>query len=335
MDWSSTYLNLSNLSCRNDEFKFPVFISVYSVVFVIGVIGNSVALYVFVKLTRRKTPSTIFMINLAISDLFFNLTLPYRIIYYVQGEWNLWSFLCRITTYAFYLNLYSSIFFLTALSVFRYIAILHPVKSKSIITLRRAVWVSLGIWVFVGLTSVPFLLTSPHLREGKYRCFEPKNMDWAQILKMNYMALVVGFLLPFLTIIVCYSRIIQRLRDSGGVLQKNIQTRKRSIYMIVIVLMSFLFCFLPYHVIRTVHLHLMVQERFCQPFTIVMQKVIVVTICLAAANSCLNPLLYYFVGENFRNTIKTSTLLKSRQLSVRSASSGSVVYRERSQQQNQ
>uniref|UniRef100_UPI00398F7137 cysteinyl leukotriene receptor 1-like n=1 Tax=Pristiophorus japonicus TaxID=55135 RepID=UPI00398F7137 len=330
MDWSSAPLNASNGSCRNDEFKFPVFISAYSVVLAVGLVGNSVALYVFVGLTRHKTPSTVFMINLAVSDLFFILTLPYRIVYYALGEWKLGSFLCRITTYAFYVNLYASIFFLTALSVFRYIAVLHPVRSKSIVTVRRASWVALAIWLFVGLATVPFLLATPHLRDGKYRCFEPKNMSWEQILKLNYWALAVGFLLPFLTIIACYARIIRRLRGSPEALQKTARSRHRSVYMIAIVLCSFLFCFLPYHVIRTVHLHLIVQNR-CQAVTLVVQKVIVVTICLAAANSCLNPLLYYFVGKNFRNTIRTSSLLKARQLSLKSASFGSVVYHDRCQ----
>ncbi|XP_078393113.1 cysteinyl leukotriene receptor 1-like [Cetorhinus maximus] len=315
MNWTSKTLNSSN--CSNDDFKFPVFIHTYSVILSFGLIGNTVALYVFVKLTRRKTASTVFMINLAVSDLFFTLTLPYRILYYSQRQWKLGSFLCRITTYAFYVNLYSSIFFLTALSIFRYIAVLHPLRSKSLVTLRRALLVSLGIWTFVVLTCVPFLRASSQLKGGRYRCFEPTVMKWQQILKMNYFALVVGFLLPFLTIIACYARIIQRLRTSGGTLQRNAHARRKSIYMIAFVLSSFLFCFLPYHIIRTVHLHLMVQQRMCQVITVVIEKVIVVTICLAAANSCLNPLLYYFVGQNFQNTIKTSTVHRSRSISSR------------------
>ncbi|XP_067879708.1 cysteinyl leukotriene receptor 1 [Heterodontus francisci] len=327
MDLTSMH---ANINCSNDAFKFPVFVNAYSVVLGIGLILNTIALYVFIILTRHKTASSVFMINLAVSDLFFILTLPYRIIYYSQGEWKLGSFLCRITTYAFYMNLYSSIFFLTALSIFRYVAVLYPVRSKSIVTLKRALWVSLGIWTFVALTTVPFLLASPSMRDGKNRCFEPTKMTWEQILKMNYLGLVIGFLLPFLTIIVCYTRIIQRLRGSSEVLQRNVRTRKKSVCMIIIVLSSFFFCFLPYHIMRTVHLHLMVQKRYCQPITIIVQKVIVVTICLAAANSCLNPLLYYFVGENFRNTIKASTFLRKRQLSMRSVSSGSVIYHERS-----
>ncbi|XP_048475970.1 cysteinyl leukotriene receptor 1-like [Rhincodon typus] len=319
MDWTN-----KNLNCSDNEFKFPVFVRAYSVILILGLIGNTVALYVFLKLTQHKTASTVFMINLAISDLFFTLTLPYRITYYVQHDWNLGSFLCRITTYAFYVNLYSSIFFLMALSIFRYIAILHPIWSRSTVTVRRSLWVSLGIWIFVGLVSVPFLLAASKCENGTCRCFEPSNMSWSQIQKMNYFAFVVGFLIPFLTILVCYVRIIHRLMGLASTMRTNGRSRRKSMYMIIIVLSSFLFCFLPYHVIRTVHLHFMVQGG-CGATAWFLQRAIVVTICLAAANSCLNPLLYYFAGENFQNALKTSTILKSR-----SASSGSVVFLDQS-----
>ncbi|XP_043538057.1 cysteinyl leukotriene receptor 1-like [Chiloscyllium plagiosum] len=315
MVWTSKTPN-----CSNEEFKFPVFVRAYSTILILGFIGNTVALYVFVKLTQRKTASTVFMINLAVSDLFFTLTLPYRIIYYVQREWRLGAFLCRITTYAFYVNLYSSIFFLTALSIFRYISILHPIWSRSVVTVRRSLWVTIGIWLFIGLVSVPFLLVSSKCVNGTCRCFEPSNVSWSQIQRMNYFAFVVGFLLPFLTILACYTRILQRLMGSAGTMRVNARSRRKSTYMIIIVMSSFLFCFLPYHVIRTIHLHIM-SDGVCHDTVWFVQRAVVVTICLAAANSCLNPVLYYFVGENFQSTLKTSTILKSR-----SASSGSVVF---------
>ncbi|XP_032872773.1 cysteinyl leukotriene receptor 1-like [Amblyraja radiata] len=308
-------------SCRIDEYKRPVFVGVYSVVLAVGLVCNTAALYVFVGLTRRKTASTIFMTNMAMSDLFFNLTLPYRIAYYWQNHWTLGTFLCRLSTYAFYLNLYASIYFLTALSVFRYVAILHPVRAKTLVSVRRAWAACLGIWLFVGLSSAPFLRASPHMRQGRMRCFEPHSMSWGQILKMNYMALVLGFLLPFLTIVACYGRIVVRLWSPNYQLQRSARSSRKPISMILIVLSSFLFCFLPYHVARTVHLHLMAQGRQCQHQTLLVHKAIVATLCLAAANSCLNPLLYYFVGENFRRLVKSSLTFRIRGHSARSISS--------------
>ncbi|MGH0171212.1 UNVERIFIED_CONTAM: hypothetical protein FKN15_077736 [Acipenser sinensis] len=205
MDWSegnqSTErggnFSAGNQTCGNiDGFKYSVFLSTYAVICPVGLITNSLALYVFLRLTPNKSPNTVFTINLAASDLFFALTLPYRIVYYSrEGRWDFPDWLCRVCTFSFYVNLYASILFLTALSVFRYVAVLHPMKTRTLITVRRASTTSLGIWVFVSLSSAPFLLSGTHVREGKTRCFEPRNAgSWKRILIMNYVALVLGFL---------------------------------------------------------------------------------------------------------------------------------------------
>ncbi|GCB85939.1 hypothetical protein scyTo_0026625 [Scyliorhinus torazame] len=319
---SSPSENQNTSDCRSDDFKLPVFIAADSVILPIGVIGNTLALYVCARLIRRRTASTDFMINLAVSDLLFNLTLPYRIVYYSQREWTLSDFLCPVTIYAFSLNLYCSIFFLMALSVFRYVAVLHPLRSKSIGTVRRALCVSLAICV--RLARVPFLCVLPIVGDGKRRCFEPSIVSWGHILQVNYVGLAFGFLIPFLVIVVCYTRITQRLRESAGTVPRAVRSHKRSIYLVAFVLGCFVFCFLPYHIIRTVHLHLLTaQQRDCPNVPGAIQKLIVVTICLAAANSCLNPLLYYFAGENFRSSVRMAKIFR-----MRSACSGSAACRE-------
>ncbi|CAF90113.1 unnamed protein product, partial [Tetraodon nigroviridis] len=75
------------------------------------------------------------------------------------------------------------------------------------------------------------------------------------------------------------------------------------IRMIVIILLTFLVSFMPYHVQRTIHLNFLSRvDTTCSERT-TMQKSVVVTLCLAAANSCLDPLLYLFSGEGFRNCL--------------------------------
>ncbi|XP_078064560.1 cysteinyl leukotriene receptor 1-like [Mustelus asterias] len=321
----SLNFNPNSSNCSSDDFKFPVFTGVYSLILVTGLIGNTLALYVFVRLTRRKTASTVIMVNLALSDLFFNLTLPYRISYYSQREWKLATFLCPVTTYAFYVNLYSSIFFLTALSVSRYLVILHPMWSRRTVTVRKAVWASLGIWMGVGLSCAPFLRVTCTRRGEKYHCFQqPSFMSWGQILRMNYLGLVVGFLFPFLIIVVCYARVVRRLRKTAVGLTKSPRAHCRSVYLVAFVTASFLLCFLPYHLIRTVHLHLMVNNRQCQAVTAVIHVLNVASVCLAAANSCLNPLLYYFAGANFRRNAKLATIFKLRKFSTNQENSSAI-----------
>ncbi|XP_030634314.1 cysteinyl leukotriene receptor 2 [Chanos chanos] len=306
----TTHLSNSSHSCS--DFKYFAYTVTYSLVFPFGFISNSAALFVFLFLIPKKTANTVFMTNLAVSDVGFSLTLPFRLAYYFQGcEWLYPDWLCRLCVFSFYLNLYTSVLFLTGLSVLRYLAVLKPFRNKTLVTVRRASLICLAIWVFVAALSSPFLMTGTLIRQGKTRCFEPgSKSSWRRILFLNYVGLTLGFLLPFVTILVCYGRIIRRLLHRHKMGSRKRRNRQRTVYLIIVVLSTFLLSFLPYHVARTVHLHATVANRN-SPFTLRMLKVLVVTLCLAASNSCLNPLLYYFAGESFRTAIRKASERKS------------------------
>uniref|UniRef100_S4RBX9 G-protein coupled receptors family 1 profile domain-containing protein n=1 Tax=Petromyzon marinus TaxID=7757 RepID=S4RBX9_PETMA len=202
-------------SSQHDSYKYPVYSAVYGIVFIIGITGNSIALYVFLHLTRTKLASTVYFINLAFADMFFVLILPLRVVYYVRdGDWPFGDAMCRISSFAFYVNLYGSIFFLTGLSVTRYLAVVHPVRSLKAVTARRAVIACVSIWVFVALLTSPFLLNGQHhdASSGRTLCFESKSGgSLMMILAMNYIALVIGVLVPFAIIVACYVAIARTL----------------------------------------------------------------------------------------------------------------------------
>lgn len=296
-----------NSSNSDQDFKSMAYTVTYCIVFPVGFLCNSAALFVFLRLTRKRSANTVFMVNLALSDAGFSLTLPFRLIYYLRGsQWDFPDWLCRVCVFAFYLNLYTSVLFLTGLSVLRYIAIVFPLKNPTLVTVKRAVWICLGIWIGVALLSSPFLLSGTLERDGLIRCFEPGPIkSWRRILVLNYVALVLGFLLPFATILGCYSCIILKLMSGKKKPRRSKQNRRRSVYLVTVILSSLLLCFFPYHLLRSLHLHAVVQDWDCR-FTGWLLRMLVITLCLAASNSCLNPLLYYFAGESFRSTVRTS-----------------------------
>lgn len=105
--------SLINNTCHDtiDEFRNQVYSTMYSVISVVGFFGNSFVLYVLIKTYHEKSAFQVYMINLAIADLLCVCTLPLRVVYYVhKGKWLFGDFLCRLTTYALYVNLYCSIF---------------------------------------------------------------------------------------------------------------------------------------------------------------------------------------------------------------------------------
>uniref|UniRef100_A0A672ZA04 G-protein coupled receptors family 1 profile domain-containing protein n=2 Tax=Sphaeramia orbicularis TaxID=375764 RepID=A0A672ZA04_9TELE len=292
-------------------------------VFPVAFICNIGALVVFFLQSsrgRRNSASCIVMMNLALSDGSFSLTLPLRLAYYFKdGVWDFPDWLCRLCVYGFYVNLYTSILFLTLLSVLRWMAVAQPLRHRSLATPTRTILVCVGLWLFVGMSSAPFLSQGVTTRDGSPRCFEPSSpSSWKHVLILNYVALVLGFLLPFLILIVCYSRIIQLLTAPAGLQCSSAnktrhRNRRRSVHLVTMVTATFLVSFLPYHVIRSLHLHAVCGRWGCV-VTVALQRAVVVTLCLAACNSVVNPLLYYYSTRSFRDNMRDahSSLLSNR-----------------------
>lgn len=300
-----------NASCNSniDDFRNQVYSTAYSLITVLGLVGNGFALAVLIRTYRQSSPFHVYMLNLAVSDLLCVMTLPLRVLYYVnKGQWNLGDFLCRISSYTLYVNLYCSVYFMAAMSVTRFLAIVFPVKNLRLVTENRARLVCAGIWLFICLSSSPFLMTGEHFDKSanKTKCFEPPHdKGVSKLVTLNYLSLVIGFALPFLIILICYAGIVYTLLSRKHTARRQRGTASKAIRMIVIVLLTFLFSFVPYHVQRTLHLSFLARKDATCSEKIAMQKSVVVTLCMAAANSCFDPLLYFFSGEGFRSRLSS------------------------------
>lgn len=309
-------MNLTDSVQRNstdcpsiDDFRNQVYSTSYSLITVLGLVGNGFALAVLIRTYRQSSPFHVYMLNLAVSDLLCVMTLPLRVLYYVnKGQWKQGDFMCRISSYALYVNLYCSVYFMAAMSITRFLAIVFPVQNLRLVTENRARLVCAGIWLFICLSSSPFLMTGEHFDNTtkKTKCFEPPRGQGVQKLVMlNYLSLVIGFALPFLVILICYAGIVRTLLSRNPVARRQRGTARKAIRMIVIVLLTFFISFMPYHVQRTVHLSFLTRNDTTCSEKVAMQKSVVVTLCLAAANSCFDPLLYFFSGEGFRSRLSS------------------------------
>lgn len=299
----------NNNTCNDtiDDFRNQVYSTVYSMISIVGFFGNGFVLCVLIKTWHENSAFQVYMINLAVSDILCVCTLPLRVVYYVhRGIWLFGDFLCRLSTYALYVNLYCSIFFMTAMSFFRCIAIVFPIHNINLVTQKKARFVCIGIWIFVILTSSPFLM-SPSYRDEKNntKCFEPPQDSQTKnnVLVLHYVSLFFGFIIPFVIIIVCYTMIILTLLKSS--MKKSIPSRKKAVGMIIVVTASFLISFMPYHIQRTIHLQFLLNETKSCDSVLRMQKSVVITLSLAASNCCFDPLLYFFSGGNFRRRLPT------------------------------
>ncbi|NWV53119.1 CLTR2 protein, partial [Daphoenositta chrysoptera] len=289
----------SSSNCTIDGFKQVIYPIMYLFIFFLGAVGNGLSIYVFFQ-TSQRTSVNIYMQNLAISDLMFVSTLPFRATYFLLGSrWIFGDIVCRIMTYTLYMNMYCSIYFLSALSVVRFVAIVHPFKHGEVTNTKCARITCVAIWIFVLAAASPLLNKGIAGYSNPAKCLDLHPSSTHSLLMMNSFVLVVGFVLPFCTIVFCYVFAIRALLKSRALQSRRAICHKKALLTIVITLILSLTCFLPYHVLRTVHL----MYSSCSRASL--HKALVVTLCLAAMNSCLDPILYYFAAENFKAKIRS------------------------------
>ncbi|XP_035530815.1 P2Y purinoceptor 3 [Morone saxatilis] len=147
-------------SCSIDESYKYIFLPIcYSFTFIFSISLNSVILYRSFRRTKRWNASLIYMVNLASTDFMYGLSLPFLVASYIMRDrWVFGDFMCRLVRFLFYFNLYCSIFFLTCISVHRYLGICHPMKVITLETKKAVKCTCVVVWIVV------FALTCPIFR---------------------------------------------------------------------------------------------------------------------------------------------------------------------------
>ncbi|KAK1797557.1 hypothetical protein P4O66_000850 [Electrophorus voltai] len=307
---------------------FPIF---YTIVLVISILGNSLVLYITWQRKQKLNSTSLYLINLAVSDALFTLALPGRITYYVRGfDWPFGDLLCGLTAIMFYSNTYSAIAFMTCISVDRYLAMVHPHKCQSLRNTRVVRGVCAFIWVVVILETSPLLFRSLVKEfDGQRTCMEYSNLVDSP--KMSYVLLfacIIGFCAPLGLILCCYSQISCKLsrmaKDNPMTCRSGKSNRAKNI--ILLILLSFVVCFGPYHInIMQFMVRRLLHEPSCEEkkaFKMSLQ----VTVSMMNFNCCLDPVIYFFAIKTYKQRVMSlfmgymPTLLSSRSMPENSSS---------------
>ncbi|MCJ8741999.1 hypothetical protein PDJAM_G00077230 [Pangasius djambal] len=94
----------------------------------LSLIGNILVLVILAYYENLKSLTNIFILNLAVSDLLFTVGLPFWACYYIWG-WTLGDVACKAVCFIFYTGLYSSIVFLTLMTIQCYMAVVYPLSD--------------------------------------------------------------------------------------------------------------------------------------------------------------------------------------------------------------
>ncbi|XP_063026838.1 P2Y purinoceptor 4 [Melospiza melodia melodia] len=292
----------------NEEFKFILLPVSYSIVFVVGLPLNSWALWMFISRMRPWNATTTYMVNLALSDTLYVLSLPTLVYYYAdRNNWPFGTGLCKIVRFLFYANLYSSILFLTCISVHRYMGICHPIRSLKWVKTKHARIICVAAWLMVIICLIPNLIFVTTSSKGNttlcHDTTKPEEFDHYVHYSSSIMALLFG--VPFLVIVLCYCLMAKRLCkpsfSSPGLRMPSY--KRRSIKMIIVVLAVFAICFVPFHITRTLYYTSRYFQADCRTLNIINFSY-KITRPLASINSCLDPILYFMVGDKYRGRLR-------------------------------
>lgn len=298
-----------NICFVQDEFKYTLYTSVFSIIFILGLLLNMVALYIFICTLKPRNETTIYMLNLGVCDTLFVLSLPFRISYFLNKKWTFGPEFCKITVALFNMNLYGSILFLTCISADRFLAIVYPFASRSLRTRRNAKIACSSVWLLVLSVSLAAglqLETTNNKHNTTIFCFEnyDSNQWKSKLYKVVLVMETLGFMIPLLINLFCSMMILRTLRNLDTI-QSERQLNKAKIFrMIVVHLLVFCFCFIPYNV--NLIFYTLVRSEAIDNCTVknIVKIFYPTALCIAVTNCCFNPVIYYFTSETFQNCFK-------------------------------
>ncbi|XP_067898159.1 G-protein coupled receptor 35-like [Heterodontus francisci] len=268
---------------------------VYIPTFIVGLILNALALQSFCWKLRKWTETTIYMTSLALSDIMVLVTLPFKI-YSYHYKWTNKT-LCILVTSLYRINICTSIFIITCISIDRYIAIKYPFRSKVLRSPMKAAVLSAVLWIFTSLWSILFAYkyyfayNEPNATKSDMVCFQAhfhRNSIFSIV-----PTVIVFVAIPLIIVTFCSVQIIQTLQQRGMSNAGGFSTR-RTIWIIAANAVVFVVCFMPFNIASIVHVVMIYMNAKCTLLN-QLRSFSQVAMCIANINCCLDGFCFYFV----------------------------------------
>ncbi|XP_071011925.1 G-protein coupled receptor 54-like isoform X1 [Oncorhynchus clarkii lewisi] len=289
--------------------------TMFSLIMLVGLVGNSLVIHVITRHQQMRTVTNFYIVNLATTDIMFLVCcVPFTATLYPLPSWVFGDLMCRLVSYLQQVTAQATCITLSAMSVDRCYVTVYPLQSLRHRTPRMAVMVSVSIWIGSLLLSVPIALYQ-RLEEGCWfgpqtycsEVFPSARLQRAFIL---YSFLAV-YLLPLVTICFCYAFMIKRMgqpsvqpTDSNyqviAQAERGATVRARVSRMVVVMVALFTVCWGP------IQICILLQAFGPHLRSYTLYKVKIWAHCMSYSNSSVNPLVYAFMGNNFRKAFKNA-----------------------------
>nr|ANS71066.1 KISS1 [Tor putitora] len=294
-----------------DAWLVPLF---FALIILVGLFGNSLVIYVISKHRQMRTATHFYIANLASTDIMFLVCcVPHTATLYPLPGWIFGDFMCKFLAYLQQVTVQATCITLTAMSGDRCYVTVYPLKSLHHRTPKDAMIVSICIWIGSFILSIP-ILPYQKIQKGYWYgprtyCIEQFPSETHEKAFILYQFLAV-YLLPLLTICLCYSLMLKRVgrpvvepTDNNYQVQllseRTIAIRSKISQMVVVIVVLFTICWGPIQIF-------VLFQSFYPNFkaNYATYKIKTWANCKSYANSSITPIVYGFMGASFRKSFR-------------------------------
>ncbi|KAK7170400.1 hypothetical protein R3I94_000583 [Phoxinus phoxinus] len=277
---------------------------ILGVCFLVGTPGNLLVVWTILKYVKQRSHMVLLILHLAAADLLVLITLPLWI-YSLARSWVFGKAACKAMVYIINACMYSSVFIITIMSVERYLAVRYPLKmmywqNKTSMSKILAV-----TWILSFILGIPVILTQyldvddDGVEHCLYRVYSSVSFEVFCIC----LETLLGFIIPFFTLAICYCQVATQLR------KVRFKIKQKSIFLIGGVVVVFILCWLPHHVLNIVGMVVLLVGQSDELYPIP-NSAVFISGALAFISSSVNPVLYAFASRNFHGNLRKPGIVK-------------------------
>ncbi|CAF1365209.1 unnamed protein product [Adineta ricciae] len=278
-----------------------IFLFLFAIVVLLAVCGNSIVIWIVLAHRRMRTPTNYFLVNLAYADVLNALfNIPFNGYYMVaQTFWPFGSIMCVLVQAVSHISIAANVLTYVAISLDRYSAIIHPLRTK--LTHTQTIMIICGIWI------MSLLVSSPAIRSFSKVKYDCKIDDIESHKKFEWIFFCVTYICPIMILTITYMRIAVELWGQTAIgevtarQRDSIRSKRKVVKMLIAVVLIFGICWFPqqlYFILVSIY------ETIPQwPGT---PYVYLISYFFAMSNSMYNPFLYCSMNNRFRNGFRSA-----------------------------
>uniref|UniRef100_UPI0037E980A3 leukotriene B4 receptor 1 n=1 Tax=Semicossyphus pulcher TaxID=241346 RepID=UPI0037E980A3 len=305
MNFSSELSSLKKMAPEGFEGGTAVACVILGLSFLVGAPGNLLVIWTILRHVKQRSHTVVLILHMAAADLLVLITLPLWI-YSLAHSWVFGEASCKAMVFMIYACMYSSVFLITLMSVERFLAVRYPFASAGWKRKKALNKVLLALWTVAFLFSIPVIPTQVVDNDsGEDHCLYRLYSSPTQELVCVLLETLVGYILPFSILVVCYGCLCSRIT------QMTFKSKRKSTILIASVVVVFAICWTPHHIGNVLSLIILaIGEDAAANLEAVRDTMTFIAGAMVFISSTVNPILYMFAARSFRSSLRDTGIQK-------------------------